>query len=777
MTALAILVWAVPAQPFYPNEVADAHSVLDEFFPVDLNGDGITDFASGSSSQNVGVYIGDGDGTFQAPVVYPIGRGLRVLDLDGDGAVDFVATNSSSGTVSVRLGIPDGTLGPVATYPAGNAPDLVLAAHLNTDAHVDLAVYSVSHDQIVLLFGNGDGTFQDPTSNPDAFLPTGDDPSEVVANDLDLDGDLDLVLYSWSSDSMHVLLGNGDGTFQPPVHHATGDRPDDLVVADISGDGIPDVLVSGRTDDVVFIYRGVGDGSLHPPTALPTGQAPEFLEVLDLDGDSDPDVLTVNDDSRDVWVHLGNGDGTFQPPGVYAGAVILRNAKLMDVDGDSAVDVLISDSYGLNRSVKILRGNGDGTFQTRISIDVGPDPDDFTVFDTNGDGLLDLVSDTSGDFGYAVALNNGDGTYGGTIRSRGGSGIYGGGPVETGDFDGDDVLDVAVGTTTGRLHILTGNGDGSFGAGSTSFTVFVDGSVCDLTSADINGDGHLDVVTISDSTPWVSVVLGNGDGTFELPATYSIGITPVAILADHLDADAQLDLVVADAFGAVFVLRGLAAGGFMPAMGFVAGMSPSDVAAGDFDEDGGRDLVITNANFADQITILRGNGDGTFEPPVSHPVDLEPLTVVVADVNADTHDDIVIAHDFARGFSVLLGKGDGTFQPETEVYDGGWSDLEVADVDLDGMLDVVSVGRYVHVSLGNGDGTFQDRRRFLPFPAVGEIALADVDGDGMPDVVAPNPLSDYVGVLLPEPVTGLAWPFAIAMLAGLGRRRGARAPS
>jgi hypothetical protein len=291
------------------------------------------------------------------------------------------------------------------------------------------------------------------------------------------------------------------------------------------------------------------------------------------------------------------------------------------------------------------------------------------------------------------------------------------------DFDNDGVPDLAVGFNRGpgvpgSVVIYRGDGQGGF---TRAATYDVGANPKALRAADINGDGNIDLVTANWYDHDVSVLLGNGDGTFAAPLHFTVGVSPNA--------------------------------------------QPFDMAVGDFNGDGVPDLAVTNLDSPrDTLSVLLGNGDGTFQPAVSYPVGFEPTSVQAGDLNHDGYDDITVSTAATNTVSVLLSNGDGTFQPAVN-YAAGFRPYGHALVDLngDGNLDIVTVNvigvhvpNSVSVLLGNGDGTFGPRVDYATGNETPELlAVGDFNGDGIPDIAVNSDNSNQVGVLLGDGQGGL----------------------
>jgi len=196
---------------------------------------------------------------------------------------------------------------PALSFATGNGPSSVAVADLDADTAPDLVTANANSDTVSVLLGNGDGTFQAAVS-----LAAGDNPASVAAADLDADTIPDLVTANIDSDDVSVLLGNGDGTFQAAVSFAAGNGPSAVAVADLDADTIPDLVTANSASDDVSVLLGNGDGTFQAAVSFAAGNGPRFVAVADLDADTIPDLVAANTDSDDVSVLLGNGEGTFR---------------------------------------------------------------------------------------------------------------------------------------------------------------------------------------------------------------------------------------------------------------------------------------------------------------------------------------------------------------------------------------------------------------------------------------------------------------------------------
>ncbi len=419
---------------------------------VDLNGDGKVDLALSGIGNSVGILLGNGDGSFRPHQEFGVGRGPLSLvagDFNGDGKVDIATANAFGDTVSLLFGLGNGRFFPVrGEFQTGRSSLGVAVGDLNQDGNLDLVTADGTTEGFVsVLLGGGDGTFATHIE-----YPTADNPDSVVLGDFNGDGKADLAVAILGGRTIPVLLGNGDGTFQPYVGYPVSDPATGIVAADFNGDGKLDLAVSLSTASGLGagVLLGNGDGSFQPEVDFDTGgnatSGASSIAVGDFNSDGKLD-LALTTGNLVVAILLGNGDGTFQHHADYATPGEPFSVAIGDLNGDGKPDLAVTSVFG-DGVVSVLLGNGDGTFQAHQDYTTGQSPTSVAIADLNGDGKPDLAvvvsiynEDTS------VFFGKGDGTF--PTRE---DYTTGGSSVVVGDFNGDRKPDLATGGVSVLLN-------------------------------------------------------------------------------------------------------------------------------------------------------------------------------------------------------------------------------------------------------------------------------------------------------------------------------------
>jgi len=658
---------------------------------------------------------------------------LEVGDVDDDGRLDVVVTNTggSENTVTVAIGLGDSTF--VEFRPGidvGGLPGELALADFDGDGIQDVAVAATNDSSVAILLGLG--TRPMFFSNPRPAITVGRAPVDVVAADMNGDGDLDLVTANeeieGSAGTISVLLGSGDGNFVRVDHEPTVEGPRDLMgelgtafvkVVDVNNDEIPDILALNRTSETISIFLGEGDGTFDIPTiqAVPGFQ---HFDVGDVDGDDNADLVgaVVNLDS--VAIRLGNGDGTFGVATVYpVGSAPIRVA-LHDVTGDDFLDIVAANSR--SQDVSVLRGDGDGAFADARTYVADAEPRRLNFGDIDDDGFLDIVVASEGDQGATVA-------------------------------------------------VLRGRPNGAFLAAED---IRVDGAPTDLRAGDVNGNGYADLLGVTESGALFIIPSLGADGLSGFQKI-DLGGRTRGLSVAHLNDDLRLDVVVSDFDnGELAVLRGRPDGTVAVTSRLAVGPNPSAVATGDFNGDGLVDLATALVEDGD-VSVLVQRPNGTFMGAQRSPVTTTtqraaPIDLQVIDADCDGRDDLVVANNALNSVAVLRSSGNGLFTISNEIDPLLVGDLPdaiiVADFDSDGREDfaisnarVAGSQRSVRFFYGRCDGTFQagDTSRNLPAGLlVTAMAGRDFTGNQILDIALVNQTANVVKTFLMRGTDGVA---------------------
>ena len=653
-------------------------------------------------------------------------------DFNRDGQLDVV-WGTHAGTISVSMNIGDGSLAPAVAYATSAQTHDLQTADLDGDGDVDIVGAGSGvggDDDIDLYLNKGSGTFVH------SRLVGGSEPKNLALADLDGDGDTDLVMAHRDSRTggMAVLLNNGDATFAPRVFYPVGPQTYEVVLADFDGDDVLDAAATSfdparEAPHQLSILRGNDDGTFRPdpsPQAVDEdiiGRPGEAaIDAGDLDGDGDIDLAVGGRDNSEVGILRNNGIAKFTPT-TYGGIFGTLDVHVVDADVDGDLDVL-SVGGGIIYPGRFLihRNKGNGTLAAPESVITSINPLGFAVGDLTGDDRVDVaIANYDSGLG-STHLQRGDGTFAAPLDTVFGDQFVR--EIATADLDGDGDLDVAAideaDHDTDLIRIYRNNGSGKLA--DAGIVPWGDGLTLNtraITIGDLDGDGDQDLTWLieSYSTQDVVIALNNGDGTFATPTSRRLGVvySGQMTLAD-VDGDGDLDQIVGNEYD----------------------VNPGSTAD-DFN-----------------VAISRNNGDATFAAATI--VTMAALTgpVAAADFNGDGDIDLVGGGEESSSggqdtgdVAVRLGNGDGTFGARTFLFTGHQhGDFAVVDFEADGDLDIASNAFEDGVALYTNDGTATFDATALPggYTDVVGIAAGDITGDALADLVVAHGESTDAGV-------------------------------
>jgi hypothetical protein len=601
-------------------------------FPVsvtidDLNKDGKLDIivigtpSTAGGTQGMEIFLGNGDGTFQAPIggpsgfpsvdpnsfQLPLNSVVHVItgDFNGDGKKDIIAS-----TGDILFGKGDGTftVAPTTLLIPGNAGLGLTSADFNHDGKVDLAV-AVYPGTINIFYGNGDGSF----SPGNAYSAPGG-ATDLTATEIDGDGNYDIVLGVCSGGlylpdglatfSGYFLLGRSDGTFAGPLSYqpsaadiankVTQESSLGIFVADVTGDGKPDLvgweeMALGGSFPVTLPYSGISDGDLKYGAAIKSDvnayPVSGTMNLIDVNGDNNLDLVYATDTS--LATLPGNGDGTFGPEidsPVITGFGISDNQVhamvVANFNADTKPDVVLfeRDSGDANSTLEFAAGSGNGQFAALVAIDATlVNPTDIAAADLRGNGKMDLVVADTGPYNSAfstvnpiikVYLGNGDGTFAAPLVLT----------LDANSFGLNQSIALAVGNLrgNGKLDIIAQSSEGE--------SILAGGATLDQGI--------------------YQIYLGNGDGTFQKQpvVTPAVGLGGPALLAD-VNRDGILDLLAGDGGGDLLYFIGNGDGTLGDPSQIIVPGSAYQLAAADLNGDGHTDLVVTGGGIVPALNV------------------------------------------------------------------------------------------------------------------------------------------------------------------------------
>lgn len=406
-------------------------------------------------------------------------------DWNNDGYLDLGIANNSSGGISIKLNNA-GTFASTTSFFSANAESVELCyGDFNLDGHLDIVTANDNAGNVTFMEGLGDGRFGSQS------LLTGSVGGGVASGDFDEDGDIDIVGMNEISSAFSISLNNGDGTFGATQFWPIGFSADQVVVDDLTSEGHLDLIT--HSVNGFLIWTGNGDGTFQQydaiPSSSPASGGPRTIVLGDFDGDGMKDIAGTFASADELSVCFADAIGEYSTSNVLTTGAYPRYLTAGDLNGDGIDDLAVTCNEA--NEVHVLYGSSSGTFSAPFILQTGNAPEGATIFDANEDGWNDIaiVSPNSND--YLVYMNN--------------SGV------------------------------LDGMNSGNLPSGSNAGG---------LTHADVNGDGHEDLIVAFYQSDNVGIMFGSGNGLFDPAITFDADQGPNLVITDYFNDDEAIDIAV-----------------------------------------------------------------------------------------------------------------------------------------------------------------------------------------------------------------------------------------
>ncbi|CAF3314761.1 unnamed protein product [Rotaria socialis] len=651
----------------------------------DFNGDRHLDIAVvNSGTDDLIIVFNSGNGTFERQIQYFIGFNafpayVTTEHLNRDNYLDIVTVNWKYNSISVLMGQNNGIFSIPKMYSTGlgSYPMVAAIGDINNDNRSDIIIANSGVDSIGILFGYDYATFESyqNCSDNNTLRPEG-----IITADFNNDGYLDIAVTLFQSNSISILLGYGNGSFELMKTISTGlnSQPYTLTAYDFNKDGSLDIAVVNSGTQEILILRGYGNGTFLNATRYPTENVSSLTSIIsaDINNDNHVDMIVSNYYMDSIDILFGRGNFTFDSIATYSigSPAAPQSVAVADFDNDSQLDIVVAN-HGAN-TVTVFLGYVKGNFTSQISYST-------VIFDINNVGIL--LGYGNGSFSNVTTYSTGDGSAPHFIGA--------------GDFNNDSILDIAVvNNGNNGFVVLFGFGDGSFLCGNFYGTGQASAPWA-LAIGDFNEDNQLDIAVTNSALNSISIFLQNGKDIYAGMQSYSTGSKsqPYAVAVADLNSDGLLDIVVAnygtDNIGIFLGRRGRV---FSTLATYSTGTSsgPSDIDIADLNNDNQLDIVVSNYRI-DNIAILFGYGNGSFYHRGNYSTGdySQPSTVVICDFNNDKILDIAVANSGTSNIFILYGFGHGIFGNES-VYNLGFGShpysIATGDFDENGWMDLTA---------------------------------------------------------------------------------------
>jgi len=763
----------------------------------DVNGDGKADLVLASATFNsVFILLGSGMGTFTFFKSFSSGgfspANVAMRDLNADGKLDLVVANSAAapnqsfGNVATLLGDGAGDFGTAVTFAVGASPTSIAIADFNGDNKLDLAVANTGVSSFSVLIGDGAGNFNATTS----YDAHGTFPQSVLQGDFNSDGKIDLAVLNPVPGTAVIFLGDGVGGFSPVANFESG-RLANLgmglvgAVGDFNGDGRADLAAANDSAGRVSVLLNTCGSATATKIQL-SGRSGSEENSLSANGSAMITVTRIGDITGAGSVDYATSNGTAVAPQDYTAVAGTLNFTAGETFQTIPIPIVNDNITEGVETFNVTLSNAAGgaslgspSTAELFLFDNDPPPtisiSDVTIAEgnsgvTNANFVVSLSNPSASTITMNYATADGAATAGSDYQTK--SGMLTFNPGEVSKIISVVVnVDILAEVNETFFVNLSNPTNATFADSQGLGTIEDDDSACpgpsfggpidstvgsnptDLVVGDFNADGKSDLAVANQVSNNVSILLAAGGGGFGAATNIAVGPGPVRILAADLNLDGKLDLVTANLQSgggsdtSISILLGNGGGTFTAATTIRPVPNIRGVAVGDVNLDGKLDLaIVSTLPFIgpSTVSILLGNGAGGFGGPTNYATGSTSLFVAVADLNGDGKLDLVTSNLQSHDLSVLINNGDGTFAAATSIPAGtNPQSVVAADMNGDGKLDLVvpngSGTGNVLILIGNGSGGFSAGSSLTFGMQLYRVAAADLNADGNVDLAVADP--------------------------------------
>ncbi|MEK7263930.1 MAG: FG-GAP-like repeat-containing protein [Bacteroidota bacterium] len=730
--------------PTYVQPTSITSADFDADGDIDL---AVTNYGSGGTGTLIKIYKNSGIGVFTDTATVTVGnapRGITHGDIDNDGDEDLIVANNLGNSVSVVTNNGSGSFTETTVISIGNLTNDVAVDDMNGDGALDILVSIASTSSVLVYANNGTGGF--PSSQS---VSCGSTPDAITTGDFDGDGDIDFVVLNTGASSRTIALNNGNGTFATSTSNI-GNVLWGITNGDFDGDSDIDFMITSTNENLAVLSPNAA-GVFTTGSNFATGITPRELASSDFDNDNDLDIIIANEGSNSVSVLKNNGSGSFTGSTISINGTGPRALTVADLDGDGDLDFAVTNiTSNIVSILKNINAKVTAISPAQNALNVSPSANVEVTFNTA------LTTSSLNDTTSFIVSGSVSGRHRGSFSFSGGNTVATFNP--TNDFKNGEVVTVNVSSNVkdntntsvqsfvSQFTIMNVASTGKFATEEIYATGYGPNSLF-VSDIDGDGDGDIAVANLYDDT--LSILINNGNGTFDDRVSYTTGTQPHTIFISDIDGDGDGDLIVANEQAAsVSIFKNNGNGTLAAKVDYITGGQPQ-VFVSDVDGDGDGDIVTSNFT-SNSVSILMNNGDGIFAVKVDFTTGGNPESPFICDIDNDGDNDIATSNWSGNSISILKNNGDGTFATKIDYPAGNNpTGMYFSDIDSDGDADI-AVASYgdnlISVFKNNGDGSFATKVDYITDSAPVKTFLTDIDGDGDNDLIGALPEDSSVAI-------------------------------